>query len=141
MVDEKKIFCGDDMQTIFFDMTICVRCEENGVMSVCECPQKDVARHLGGSIGFVGAIPELNIFILAGTQTDRPVNTTIYTHGKRFHEVAHGPLFFIASDENGDEIDVDVESLQMSWRKQGGDIDDEGSSRWYPEPTLPDAHF
>lgn len=115
-------------------MTICVRCDEDGGMSVLNCFHKDVAKHLGGEIGFVGAVLELNILILAALATTLPMNKTLNSHGAHFHQVAHGPLVFVASDENGDEIDVDVPSLDSYWRREGGEQREtrtEGESRWY----------
>ena len=85
-----------------------------------ECSQRDVALKLDGSIEFVGAIPSLDVFIVArvpdesddtygrGMPPKATINTIYRSHEQFFHEIPYGPIVFIASDMNGEEIDVDV---------------------------------
>ena len=97
-------------------MSCCIQCEEDGSISVIACDQRKIAKRLGGAIGFVGAVPELNIFIVGRVESSRPINKVFETHRPHFHEVARGTLIFVGSDENGEETDIDVESFNNFWR-------------------------
>lgn len=96
-------------------MSCCIQCEEDGTISVVTFDQRSIAKLLGGAIGFVGAVPELNIFIVGLVESSQPINKVFETHRCHFHEVARGTLIFIGSDENGDEMDVDVDSFLKFW--------------------------
>ena len=96
-------------------MSRCIHCDTDGTLSVITCDQRDVANRLGGGIGFVGALPEANIFIVGRRDTCLPVNRAYITHKILFHETARGPLILIGSDEDGEEIDVDVDNFYEIW--------------------------
>lgn len=99
-------------------MTVCIQCEENGTLKVVHCNQCEIAKRLGGSVGFVGAIPNLDVFIVGLAEKTCPVNRAFVTHKDYFHEVACGTLMFVGSDENGDEVDIDVEAFDELWMSQ-----------------------
>ena len=96
-------------------MSCCIQCEEDGTISVVTCDQGSIAKRLGGAIGFVGAVPELNIFIVGLVKSSEPINKVFESHRCYFHEVARGTLIFIGSDENGEEMDVDVDLFYKFW--------------------------
>jgi hypothetical protein len=96
-------------------MSCCIQCEEDGTLSVVRCDQRSIANRLGGAIGFVGAVAELNIFIVGLTESSQPINKVFESHSCHFHEVARGTLIFIGSDENGEEMDVDVDAFYNFW--------------------------
>lgn len=96
-------------------MPLCIECDCDGTLHAFTIDQRQIARHLGEPIGFVGAIPELNIFIVGIRDSTQPINKTFATHREHFHETARGTLVFIASDAEGNEIDVDQESFFRYW--------------------------
>jgi hypothetical protein len=92
-------------------MTVCILCPPDAAPAIVHWRHREVASNLGGSVGFVGALPDLNVFIVARVPcTDCP-HKLYDTHARHFHEVPRGTLVFIASDRRGREIDVDAEAL------------------------------
>lgn len=60
----------------------------------------------------VGAIPELNVFVAAAVADAGGATQHPLTHTKRFfHRHTFGPLLFVATDDEGEETDVDVDRL------------------------------
>lgn len=93
---------------------ITVSARDGSVVRVDE-PQKQVHRHLGGQVTFVGALPSLNAFLLAQSEApdlpihpwaQTPVHADVFLQGVE----VRGDLAVIASDRHGREADLDVDA-------------------------------
>lgn len=94
-----------------------VRLDPSGDLSVEVMDQARVHERLPGKqISFVGAIPELDLLIVAApSMMESPVRPTFMA---RFvHEPINGAMYFIGTDEHGGAKDVDVDAVG-SWVAQ-----------------------
>ena len=98
-------------------MNRCIVVHPDGRMETVMWEQRAVARHLGGSVTFVGGIEELQIVFVALAFTppsEEPINPFFVDHRERFFPCTppmHGSMVMIASDDDGEPIDVDVERV------------------------------
>jgi len=79
--------------------------------------QRSIALHLGGSITFVGGLNDLNIVIvgLADLDETTDINPLQKSTSDLFmDEPVRGDIVFCGSDEDGEEMDVDIAAL-MAW--------------------------
>lgn len=87
----------------------------DGTRSVSRQTQRDVADALGGDITFVGALPDLQVFVLARKCCEDPINVLYEKHPTLF-DIAESPVVgriaFVASNEAGCAVDVDVHALE-----------------------------
>ena len=87
--------------------------------SKIDCDQGELSKILNWSnITFVGAIPDLEIFIVINDNCDDDSEKKIHPFFLKRKdlfmeelECISGDILFIASDENGDPIDVDEDRL------------------------------
>lgn len=94
----------------------CVHCNVDAALVEVVCDQREVAQLLGGPVGFVGAIPELDVVIVGRRDVeDLAPNRACVTHSHFFHEPAHGPLMLVGSDSEGAPIDVMLEDVKRVW--------------------------
>ena len=75
-----------------------------------DIPQKETATVMGGRITFVGAIPELNAYLCALCQSE---HLKEWKHLPFMEENVRGDVFVIASDEEGGEIDLDINKAKQ----------------------------
>ena len=91
----------------------CVRCDPKGALHELSIDQRAVSTWLGGTVGFVGGIPEVEVYIVG--RVDLPptvaVNPLFDRCPHAFHEPPRGTLVFIGSDAEGAAQDVDVRAL------------------------------
>ena len=94
-------------------MSVCVLVHTDGTRECVKWPQTSVAAHLGGAVTFVGAMNDLQVFLVGVADSTEDVNALARTHPWLFLERdVRGPVVFIASDPDGDEMDVDVPALE-----------------------------
>ena len=95
-------------------MSVCLLVHADGARERVVWDQRAVATHLGGAITFVGALHDLHVVVvgLADAPADLDVNALARTHPHLFHEAdVRGPVVFVGSDDDGEEMDVDVDAL------------------------------
>jgi len=95
---------------------VIVRCD--GSVNIVDMLQTKASEFMKGALTFVGAVPDLNVYALA-RQSDVNVSASeahflVRRHGEPlfFESNVCGDILFVASDEDGDETDVDVEALK-----------------------------
>ena len=94
-------------------MSVCLLVHTDGTRERVKWQQSAVAAHLGGAVTFVGALDDLSVFLVGVADATDDVNALARTHPWLFLEPnVRGPVVFIASDPDGDEMDVDVLSLE-----------------------------
>lgn len=85
----------------------------DGKHEVVDWAHEEVSAMMGGTITFVGAIDDLQVFVLALTYSDKLYVNPFCTDCDVFmHLPVRGPVIFIATDKDGDPIDVDVEAVK-----------------------------
>ena len=86
---------------------------QSGDVTEFNASQSSAHTLLGNEVTIVGAIPELNVIVAAAAASseDEPIHP-ISVHTKYFHQIVRGPLLFVATDDDGDETDVDVQALR-----------------------------
>jgi hypothetical protein len=84
-------------------MVLCARVTPDLRVQRVDVEQQNVGRLLGGTVKFVGAMPQISAFIVALEAATGPPWKTEY-----FFEAARGDVMVVASDEEGGEIDLDV---------------------------------
>ena len=73
--------------------------------------QRELSQYLGGPITFVGALHDLDAVVIATTTATEPHPLSLPTSACRhvfFDTPAHGTLLVVASDEDGQAVDLDV---------------------------------
>ena len=71
----------------------------------------------------------MNIFIVARTCEEVGVlNRGCPLHQDCFHEDAYGDIVFVGSDEEGNETDIDVDSLTRFWKETKSEYQNDSSS-------------
>ena len=83
---------------------LCVRVD--GRREVVEWPQRDVHRHLGGPLTIVGAWPECGAVAVALRESAAAPNPAV--------PGARGDVWIGATDEAGEEADLDVAALEAA---------------------------
>lgn len=74
---------------------------------------------MGGPITFVGAIPDLQVFALARRSNEEEDLNPFCENPQIYMQTVKGCVLFVATDESGDPIDVNVEMLK---KRLGEDI-------------------
>ena len=92
-------------------------------MRVLDITQSKAAETLGGPITFVGALPSLYGFILA--LRDPPADAAVWNNNSLFFEERQqcpvkGDIIVIASDKDGDEMDLNVDETMSLFRDLDG---------------------
>ena len=108
-------------------MSLCLRCAPDGTLTEVRTAQGEIASLLGGTVTFVGAMPDLGVFLVARRleeceeeggyrgEAPPPVNAGVALNPLYFHEEARGDVFLIASGGGGEEVDVDVQAVRALW--------------------------
>jgi len=91
---------------------LCIQCD--GSMQVMRMPQKEVAAFLGGSITFVGAIADFDAVAVALVTSDAAANRVTSLFPCWFDAGVCGDVMIVASDANGDEKDLDAETVRQT---------------------------
>ena len=103
-------------------MSVCVAVDEGGNASVVTWTEKQIASYLDNCVQFVGAMDELDVFIVGCSRCDG--NGTHPWHAKAspifLPPPPKGKLVFVASDAEGLGKDVDVDSLREALSSQYG---------------------
>jgi len=95
----------------------CIVVHADGRMETVVWEQRAVAQHLGGSVTFVGGIEDLQVVFVAlafAPPSDAPINPFFANHRALFFPCTppmRGCMVMIASDDDGEPIDVDVEKV------------------------------
>ena len=104
------------------NMSVCLLVHTDGTRERVVWEQCEVAKRLGGAISFVGAIDALRVVAvgLANAPVAHGPNALARTHPHVFHDMdVRGPIIFVGSDDDGDEMDVDVAALHASLARAG----------------------
>jgi hypothetical protein len=92
----------------------------NGKNEVVDWPHEKVAHNMGGAITFKGAVDELHVFAIALAD---PTGHELNLHCKCpniFMELPiHGPVLFVATDDDGEPMCVKVEELKKKFLFSG----------------------
>lgn len=90
-------------------MVLCLFCHTDGKNEVRNIPQKQVSVELGGgSVTFVGAFPHHELVAVAlRDATDAAKNPL----SRLLEEEVKGTIVLVRSDKDGNECDVDVQSV------------------------------
>lgn len=96
-------------------MSVCLLVHPCGRREQVVWEQRAVSANLGGAVTFVGALDDLCVVIVgvADAAALEP-NALAHTHPWLFLDCSdvRGPVVFVASDDKGDEMDVDVRALE-----------------------------
>ena len=111
----------------------CVLLSPGKVYTPIRLSQKDVCKHIP-SPTFVGALPELNIFLVASTEGKGDPWPLLGC----FHEPVKGDVMAIATERDGEETDVDVSHLMLALQALTGD---QWHSSQTPSAQLVGAEF
>ena len=85
----------------------------SGKSEIVHWPHESVCTEMGGMITFVGAIDDLKVFVLALAGSEKlPVNPLCTDCNVFLQLPVRGPVLFIATDEAGEPMDVDVEAVE-----------------------------
>lgn len=99
-------------------MTRCLVAHCNGTREEVACPHSQISAYLQGPVCFVGAMHDINAIAVARVQDDDSVNkqpiNPIPTRLLFDATPIYGNIVFVASDDEGEEIDLDVEAL-LTW--------------------------
>ena len=91
----------------------CVRVDPGGPLSKVRLYQRDAHAHLGGSLTMVGAIDDLHVFVVALREPPAQAALNTACRDERYFDVpVHGPVLFVATNQEGEEIDVDYDALR-----------------------------
>ena len=86
----------------------------NGCSEVVDWPHEQVSQRMGGPITFVGGIDDLHVFIVGLVEPRSPEDLEEWSVDERIFMkgTMKGPVLCVATNDNGDPIDVDVEALK-----------------------------
>lgn len=80
---------------------------------------REVAQRLGGAITFVGAVDHLWVVAVALQEPPPGLEVHAMSSESWIHEAeVRGPILFAGSDAEGEEMDVDVDSLVVWFEKK-----------------------
>lgn len=85
---------------------VCLRVNPRLECTTVRMPQSSISAALGGPISFVGALPQVNAFIVARREAD--VGGTEWLSGPFHTPGVRGDVIVFASGEAGEEEDLDV---------------------------------
>ena len=87
---------------------------EDGASSIVHVAQRDARRVLEDEgVTLVGAIDELNVFAVAKQNRSHLSVNVVCSDAARFHDLPlRGPILFVATDDRGEEVDVDIVKLK-----------------------------
>ena len=81
----------------------------DGVNEVVNWQHEKVSSNLGGAVTFVGAIPELKVFVVALQESSSYEVNSFCKDSDIFMELpVRGPVLFVATDREGEPICVNV---------------------------------
>lgn len=96
-------------------MSRCIHVDPNGKFEAVMWNQCTVAQRLGGSVTFVGGIESLNIVFVSLAYCEHGDINPFFTHHQNLFfpctPPIRGSIVMVASDETGEEMDVDVEQV------------------------------
>lgn len=96
-------------------MSISLHVTPDGKQNVVQWDHRDLANRLGGSITFVGAVESCNVVVVGLVDASGfEVNEFAALHPDVFMKEAmpvRGPIVFVGSDDDGEEMDVDIDGL------------------------------
>jgi hypothetical protein len=74
---------------------------------------EEVSCKMGGSVTFVGAIDDLHVFAVALSESDHEKTNPLCNNADVFMALpVRGPVVFVATDDDGNPMDVDVHLLR-----------------------------
>lgn len=91
-------------------MVLCLVCNTDATMEVYNFPQNTIGTFLGGSLTFVGAFPEYEAMLVARETPGS--NEEVNPMSRFLEEEVKGKIVVIRSDSEGEECDLDVQSVQ-----------------------------
>lgn len=90
-------------------MTRVLCIQPDGQSECLNMKQEEIYQHIPGPISFVGAIQELEVFLVGTTvQNDGLVRNTSIS---KIDVECYGPVYAIGSDLNGNEQDIDTNAV------------------------------
>lgn len=96
------------------EMTRLLHIFPSGVAIPFDGPQSSIEAMFDGALTFVGAIPEVDAFVVAAKDHVGQLNALCAEHAEFFHAEARGDLVILASNDQGQEVDLDVDAtLQL----------------------------
>lgn len=115
-------------------MPVCVIVSDTDEWATFNIRHQSVSQHLGGPVTFVGAVPTLHVFAVGLVDTAGCNENFACQDGDIFMELpVHGPVMFIATDDYGEPMDVDVDALHGVLKSKAlvraHDISPDGSAR------------
>ena len=99
-------------------MSTCVIVDASGSSEVATLTETQIASLLGNTVSIVGAIDELQVVVVSSSPSDTP-HVWAEPLSAVLCEIPGDTLVFVASDVNGDAMDVDVEALRGVLRAYG----------------------
>ena len=90
--------------------------KENGNTEALEICQKNAYKLLKSQeIGFCGALYELNAFALKKANINEKDKINLFSvNFPKYFEETYGDILIVGSDEQGEECDIDIESLKKA---------------------------
>ena len=106
-------------------MALVLLYEPDGSRRAMRCRQARLGAALGGALTFVGGVGE-GVYLLARRvpEAGAPINALVRSHPHCFLADARGVVACVASDADGEEVDVDEASAPPS----SSDLGDEGGA-------------
>lgn len=96
-------------------MVRCLRMSTPDCVVECDVAQSSIADELGGSVTFVGEIPQVQAYLVARRETVGdawPASSVFFPETE-----VHGEVFVIASDDEGAETDLNVAETKALLRE------------------------
>lgn len=90
----------------------CVLVQPDGTAACVAAAQQEAHAVLGGAVTLVGAVDELGVFAVALRDAAALPAHAWCTDPARFDLPVRGPVLFVATDEAGEEADVDEARLR-----------------------------
>ncbi len=92
-------------------MVLCLQVTSKYNIYQIDIDQSQISNQLNGQITFIGVLPQHNAFIVCRKS---PINNEKYWTNHHFFENSkvYGDIIIFASDDEGEQIDLDVDSLK-----------------------------